>query len=115
MKFSSASFIAIILVGGAAATLSYNIGFKAGAKEAVRLERLQADWNGSEAQTKDAIKRWISKTSSKEMTGRYPYVMSFPDRNCIELKIEPGGVGGVPVYCYRPNSLTLLEEHSDVE
>jgi hypothetical protein len=104
-----------VSVGGALAFFSYNAGFRAGVTATIRLERLQSDWNGSKAQTKDAIRRWVSKTSPRAMTGRFPYVMSFPDRNCIELKIEPGSVGGVPVYCYRVNSLTLLEEHSDVE
>jgi len=27
----------------------------------------------------------------------------------------PDGVGGAPIYCYRANSLDLLEEYSDVE
>jgi hypothetical protein len=104
-----------VVVGATSALFSYHAGFNAGARETVRIERLQSNWNGSESQIKDAIRRWVTKTSPREMTGRFPYVLSFPDRNCIELKIEPGSVGGVPIYCYRANSLTLLEEHSDVE
>ncbi len=42
-------------------------------------------------------------------------MMIFPDKNCIQLKLEPGNLGGEPIYCYRPNTLQLTEEYSDVE
>jgi len=42
-----------------------------------------------------------------------PHLMAYPAKNCIQL--EPDGVGGAPIYCYRANSLDLLEEYSDVE
>ncbi len=41
--------------------------------------------------------------------------MAFPNKNCIQLTLEPGSVGGEPIYCYRRNSLDLLEEYSDVQ
>ena len=42
-----------------------------------------------------------------------PRLMAYPTKNCIQL--DPDGVGGAPIYCYRANSLELLEEYSDVE
>ena len=42
-----------------------------------------------------------------------PQLMAFPTKNCIQL--HPDGVGGAPIYCYRANSLDLLEEYSNVE
>lgn len=86
---------------------------------------IQMDWHGSRAQAEDAMRRWASKgigghrTPAQmlaEMHQHYsPRVMSFPNKNCIQLMLEPGSVGGEPIYCYRANSLDLLEEYSDVE
>ena len=115
MRISTALAAFSLPVLGVLALLVYNAGLKAGAEEAVQLERLQTDWNGSKAQTADAVERWKSKTGSRAMEGRHPYLLSFPDHNCIKLELEPLSVGGEPIYCYRANSLQLLEEHSDVE
>ena len=101
----------VVAVIGLVALFSYNQGYGRARHD----ERLQLDWNGSKAQTNDAIRRWIQKTNSRGMKERYPFLMAFPDRNCIQLRLEVGGVGGEPVYCYRANTLQLIEEYSDVE
>ena len=95
--------------------LTYRAGYDAGLAKGREDARVQVDWKGSRAQADDAIRRWIRKTNRREMEDRYPYVMNFPDRNCIELKFKRPAVGGVPIYCYRAGSLELVEEHSDVE
>ena len=61
------------------------------------------------------MQRWLRKTGASSMEGRYPRVMFFPDKNCIQFMIAPPGVGGEPIYCYRVNTLQLTEEHSDVQ
>ncbi|WP_407826582.1 hypothetical protein [Sphingomonas sp.] len=106
---------ALIAVPALVALIFYEQGYRAGLSEARHKDRFQVNWNGSEAQTKDAIQRWLAKNHARELKETYPVVMSFPDRNCIQLKMELGGVGGEPIYCYRANSLQLVEEVSDVE
>jgi hypothetical protein len=80
------------------------------------------DWNGSRAQADDAMRRWAPKgagggTAEQRLKqvreGWSPRLMEFPTKNCIQL--EPDGVGGAPIYCYRSNTLDLLEEYSNVE
>jgi hypothetical protein len=81
------------------------------------------DWNGSKAQAEDAMRRWAHKGIGGNRTpqqmlaevhaGYRPRLMAYPSKNCIQL--EPDGVGGAPIYCYRANSLDLLEEYSNVE
>jgi hypothetical protein len=95
--------------------VSYETGFRSGRVKGRTDACLAVDWHGSHAQTQDAIRRWLAKGGPREMTGRYSCVTVFPDRNCVQLKLEPGWVGGVPTYCYRANSQQLIEEHSDVE
>jgi hypothetical protein len=81
------------------------------------------DWNGSRAQAADAMRRWAPKGIGgnrapaqmlalvhKDYT---PHLMAYPTKNCIQL--VPDGVGGAPIYCYRVNSLDLLEEYSNSE
>lgn len=77
------------------------------------------DWNGSRAQAEDAMRRWAPKAelSLQEVRrGCTPNLMAFPTKNCIQLKLGPiYDVGGEPIYCYRANTLNLVEEYSDVE
>jgi hypothetical protein len=83
------------------------------------------DWHGSRAQAEDAMRRWAPKGVGRHRTPEQmlaevrqhysPRLMAFPTKNCIQLTPEPGSVGGAPIYCYRANSLDLLEEYSDVE
>lgn len=78
----------------------------------------------------DAFRRWSIKTQQSERSvreNREPRSMFIPTRNqgqgmvCIELAIEPGGVGGSPVYCYQEDfskpdgNVKLVAEYSDVE
>jgi len=77
------------------------------------------DWNGSVQQGDDAMRRWAPKaglTFQQVRQGYTPKLMAFPTKNCIQLEPRPiYDVGGEPIYCYRANSLNLVEEHSDVE
>ena len=69
------------------------------------------------AQAQDAAKRWATKvheTPSTAMSNRYARYISFPNKTCIQLRLKDG-VGGVPIYCYRADTLHLVEEYSDVE
>lgn len=96
---------------------SFVIGYGTGEWRGVEHERRLRDWNGSAAQAEDATKRWAAKvheTPFAAMSNRYPRYMAFPQKNCIQLRLK-GGVGGVPIYCYRSNTLNLVEEYSDVE
>jgi len=107
------------------AALSYRKGYEAGETKERAATRIQVDWHGSRAQTEDAMRRWATKgigarRTSAQMLAEvhehyWPRVMAFPTKNCIQLMIERGDVGGEPIYCYRPNSLDLVEEYSDVE
>jgi hypothetical protein len=113
IKIASALLFAVVIIAA-----FFWLGYNRREKNALARERMVVDWNGSAKQTKDALARWAKKNGEslgKVMTGRYPRVLSFPDRNCIELELDWGWVGGEPIYCYRPNSLVLVEEHSDVE
>ena len=76
----------------------------------------KVDWHGSRAQVDDAMRRWAPKAgeSLEEIRmGWSPRIMAFPTKNCVQL--WPKGVGGTPIYCYRANSLELVEEYSDTE
>ena len=100
------------------AIVSLVAGYGLGRHSSVEEERdVQfIDWNGSHAQAEDAFRRWARKaheTPTSVRQGWSPRLMAFPTKNCIEL--EPDGVGGAPIYCYRANSIDLLEEYSDVE
>jgi len=107
------------------AAFSYRKGYDAGEAQERSTARTQVSWHGSQAQTEDAMRRWALKGIGGHRTPAQmlaevhehfsPTVMVFPTKNCIQLKIERGGVGGEPIYCYRADSLDLIEEHSDVE
>jgi hypothetical protein len=81
------------------------------------------DWNGSRAQAEDAMRRWASRGTGGDRKPAQmlalvhqnysPRLMAYPTKNCIQL--VPKGVGGAPIYCYRTNSLDLLEDYSNVE
>ena len=112
----------LLILGFAAAVAVYLLaafafrqGYEAGEAHGRDDARVYVDWNGSRAQTKDAIRRWLRKSGPRAMEGTYPSLMVFPDKNCIQLKLEPGNLGGEPIYCYRPNTLQLMNEYSDVE
>lgn len=96
---------------------TFVIGYETGEWRAVERERRLPDWNGLTAQAHDAAKRWATKvheTPSAAMSNRYARHISFPDKTCIQLRLKDG-VGGWPIYCYRADTLHLLEEYSDVE
>ena len=79
---------------------------------------------------RDAIRRWSLKAAMSEEDVRQnwtPRAMFIPTRNqgqgmlCIQLKLNPGNLGGSPVYCYeddffeRDEVIELVAEYSDVE
>lgn len=39
-------------------------------------------------------------TPKKVMSNRFPVVIYLDDRKCVSLKLLPGSVGFVPVYCF---------------
>jgi hypothetical protein len=103
------------------------VGYAIGSSSNRHAERYaeMRDWNGSRAQPEDAMRRWASKGIGGRRTPEQmwaevhkhysPRLMAYPNKNCIQLVLEPGAVGGDPIYCYRANSLDLVEEYSDVE
>lgn len=104
-----------LVVAFLVSAFAYSRGYKAGVARGRADACSTVDWNGSKAQTNDAIRRWLRKAGAREMTGRYSCVMVFPNRNCIQFRLETGWVGGEPTYCYRANTMQLIEEDSDVE
>lgn len=67
---------------------------------------------------KDAMRRWAAKDAipvEKAMEGRTIEMVSLPDRQCISFGLGDFDVGGVPTYCYRPNTTQLFWEDSNVE
>jgi hypothetical protein len=116
--------VAVYLLAASAYRKGYDAGRDWGLKQMQRSagEWLRRAWqeevdvNGSRAQTQDAVHRWIRKNAAHSgMRGRYPHVSSYGDKNCIQFRLAPGSVGGEPTYCYRANTLQLIEEHSDVQ
>jgi hypothetical protein len=113
--FLSAAIVALVAgyaIGKHASLIPQN-----GAVEVVHGDRF-TDFAGSRAQAEDAFRRWAQKTHDTSTRVRQiwsPVLMAFPTKNCIQLMIEPPGVGGEPIYCYRRNSLDLIEEYSDVQ
>jgi hypothetical protein len=120
----------IVFCGVVAVYLLAAFAYRKGYDEGVAHERstagnTQVDWHGSRAQIEDAMRRWAPKGIGGQRTPAqmlaevhqhyWPRVMAFPTKNCIQLMLEPGAVGGEPIYCYRANSLDLVEEYSDVE
>jgi hypothetical protein len=96
---------------------TFVIGYETGEWRTLERERRLPDWNGSIAQAQDAARRWATKVHeapSAAMSNRYARYISFPDKTCIQLRLK-GGLGGVPIYCYRARTLDLVEEYSDVE
>lgn len=110
-----------VALGLAALAIGYAIG-SSPMERASRYPKME-DWNGSRAQAEDAMRRWGPKgigghRTPEEMLALVrqsytPQLMAYPTKNCIQLR--PNGVGGAPIYCYRANSLDLLEEYSNVE
>ena len=67
---------------------------------------------------RDAMRRWAAKDAlsvDKAMQGRTIEMVSLKDRECVSFGLGDFDVGGVPTYCYRPNSTHLVSEDSDVE
>lgn len=50
-----------------------------------------------------------------ESQGRYAQVIHFPNKTCVSFELRPGGLGGVPVYCFSPADDKLVEQIDDVE
>lgn len=106
-----------VILASLAIVGTFAIGIETGEWRALERERRLPSWNGSIAQAQDAAQRWATKvheTPSMAMSNRYPRYISFPKKTCIQLRLK-GGVGGLPIYCYRGNTIQLLEEYSDVE
>ncbi|MBB3875398.1 hypothetical protein [Sphingomonas aquatilis] len=112
MNRASRIILAALVIGG-----TFTVGYETGEWRTLERERRLPDWNGSIAQARDAAKRWATKvheTPSAAMSNRYARYISFPNKTCIQLRLKDG-VGGVPIYCYRADTLHLVEEYSDVE
>lgn len=108
----------MFLLAVAALIFAFATGYWIGGSKALVEDRRFIDWNGSSSKIRDAIERWGRKTavnSEQAMEGRYARVMFFPHKNCIELALEPGSVGGAPICCYQAGTLRLVEEYSNVE
>jgi hypothetical protein len=86
--------------------------------------------DGAQPLVQDAIRRWSFKAAISEEDVRRnwtPRAMFIPTRNqgqgmlCIQLQLQPGNLGGSPVYCYedgffkRDGVIQLVAEYSDVE
>lgn len=106
-----------LILAGLATTGVFALGYDFGSRHAIAAERRQVDWNGSAKQSQDAVRRWAEKiheTPTKVRSLWYDRTIAFPNKNCVQLVLK-GGVGGEPIYCYRFNSLTPVEEYSEVE
>jgi hypothetical protein len=82
---SKTILIALAVVG------AFVMGYDTGEQRALRRERSLHDWNGSVMQARDAAKRWAIKNRepvSVAMEHRYSRYMAFPDKNCIQLRLE---------------------------
>lgn len=86
--------------------------------------------DGAQPLIQDAVRRWSLKAAMSEEDVRQnwkPRGMFIPTRNqgqgmlCIQLQLDPGNLGGSPVYCYQDDffeqneAITLVAEYSDVE
>ncbi|MBD8641805.1 MULTISPECIES: hypothetical protein [unclassified Sphingomonas] len=106
-----------LIAAGLVATGMFALGYDIGGRDAMAAERSLVDWNGSAKQSQDAVKRWAAKIHETQSTVNslwYARNFAFPNKNCVQLVLK-GGVGGEPIYCYRFNSFTPIEEYSDVE
>lgn len=83
-----------------------------------RFAEATLSWDSDDRQALDAARRWSEKsgeTVDDIQQNRFPIGVSTGTRDCVQLKLNVGSVGGNPSYCYRAGTLELLEEHSDVE
>lgn len=76
---------------------------KYGAVEQRLTERAKSLWRQKEPQ------------SAIEQQGRYAQVIHFADTTCVSFELMPGGVGGVPVYCFNPSGDNLMQRMDEVE
>ena len=117
------------LAGVALIAIGYWIGLASAPPTTVD-NRQDRELDDAKGQVQDAIRRWSLKSAmSEEEVRRYwsPRTMFIPTRNqgqgmlCIQLRPEPGSVGGSPVYCYQDDffkpeeKMKLVAEYSDVE
>ncbi len=60
---------------------------------------------------------WKQKEPGRtvEQQGRFVQVVHFPDKTCVSFEMAPGGVGGVPVYCFDPSDDKLVQRMDNVE
>ena len=68
------------------------------------IERASKAWSKKSLQTLEEIEK-----------DRCATTIYFPDKICVSLDLELGGLGESPVYCSRKTDGKLLEEYSDVE
>lgn len=83
-----------------------------------RFAKATLKWDRDDRQALDAAKRWAEKsgeTVEDIQRNRFPVGVSTGTRDCVQLMLDVGSVGGNPAYCYRAGTLELVEEHSDVE
>lgn len=118
------------LIGMLLFVIGYLIGSKMAESHNPQYRDAAEALDGADQQVADAIRRWSLKSAMSEKDVRRdwsPRAMFIPTRNqgqgilCIELHLQPGNLGGSPVYCYqddflKPNeTLKLVAEYSDVE
>jgi len=114
----------------ALAIIFFSLGYFVGQDMYVGPERDPRSWKesvyASYPNVQDAMRRWAAKDGlpiERAMEARSIEMMHFPDRDCVQFELEPGSVGGVPIYCYRTDmssgvstsTTELVFEHSDVE
>ncbi len=63
----------------------------------------------------ESLWRQKEPRSTVEQQGRFAQVIHFPDRTCVSFELKPGGVGGVPVYCFNPSNDELVQRTDEVE
>lgn len=67
---------------------------------------------------KKAIALWSKKaaeTPAEIMSYRYPKVMYFDEKACVELSFRRPDLGGEPVYCFDRRNERLVGRYDDVE
>ena len=117
--------IAYILAVAGSLAVVFSTGYAVGASKGHSTAKIAAgDEVGSEQQINDAIYRWSVKAGEPSDRIRehwLPRSMFIPTRNqasgmtCVQLRLEPGAMGGEPVYCYENDTTALLAEYSNVE
>lgn len=59
--------------------------------------------------------RLFPETAEQVMTGRVPVVMHLKSMRCVILHLLIPNVGGSPIYCYKYDSIDLVESVENVQ